>query len=95
MDIRWIRGILGLSNYWRNVCNRIGIYAINVDVYTPHYYTHFLLIQDKKVHGSILGIITSVIAWIPILGMLMHILTAVFLMIDAYQTQKRDTMIID
>ncbi|MBS4208307.1 hypothetical protein [Bacillus sp. FJAT-50079] len=33
--------------------------------------------------GSILGIITSCIAWIPFVGMIMHILTAVFLMIDA------------
>lgn len=33
--------------------------------------------------GSILGIITSCIAWIPFVGMIMHILSAVFLMIDA------------
>ena len=33
--------------------------------------------------GSVLGIITSCIAWIPFVGMILHILTAVFLMIDA------------
>ncbi|TMW72276.1 hypothetical protein [Alteribacter natronophilus] len=33
--------------------------------------------------GSILGIITSCIAWIPFVGMVMHILTAIFLMVDA------------
>lgn len=33
--------------------------------------------------GSILGIITSCIAWIPFVGMIMHIISAVFLMIDA------------
>ena len=33
--------------------------------------------------GSILGIVTSCIAWIPFVGMVMHILTAIFLMLDA------------
>ena len=33
--------------------------------------------------GSILGIVTSCIAWIPFVGMIMHILSAIFLMIDA------------
>ncbi len=33
--------------------------------------------------GSILGIITSCVAWIPFVGMVMHIITAIFLMIDA------------
>jgi hypothetical protein len=36
-----------------------------------------------KTTGSILGIVTSCIAWIPVIGMIMHILSAVFLMIDA------------
>lgn len=33
--------------------------------------------------GSILGIITSCVAWIPFVGMVMHIISAIFLMIDA------------
>lgn len=33
--------------------------------------------------GSILGIVASCVGWIPIVGMIMHILTAVFLMINA------------
>jgi hypothetical protein len=33
--------------------------------------------------GSILGIVTSCIAWIPFVGMTMHIITAIFLMINA------------
>lgn len=31
--------------------------------------------------GSVLGIVTSCVAWIPFVGMVMHILTAIFLMI--------------
>ncbi len=38
--------------------------------------------------GSILGIVTSCIAWIPFVGMIMHILTAIFLMIDAAKSNK-------
>ncbi|WP_047984198.1 hypothetical protein [Ornithinibacillus californiensis] len=33
--------------------------------------------------GSILGIVTSCIAWIPFVGWIMHILSAIFLMIGA------------
>lgn len=42
-----------------------------------------------KIIGSILGIITSVIAWIPFVGMVMHIITAVFLMIDAAKGENK------
>ena len=38
--------------------------------------------------GSVLGIITSCIGWIPIVGMIMHIITAIFLMIDAAKVEK-------
>ncbi|WP_226579615.1 hypothetical protein [Halobacillus litoralis] len=39
--------------------------------------------QGRETRGSVLGILTSCIAWIPFLGMVMHILTAIFLLIDA------------
>lgn len=35
--------------------------------------------HNKPVVGSVLGIITSVLAWIPILGMIMHLATAAIL----------------
>jgi hypothetical protein len=38
--------------------------------------------------GSILGIVTSCIAWIPFVGMIMHIITAIFLMINAAKTDR-------
>ena len=42
--------------------------------------------------GSILGIVTSCVAWIPFVGMVMHILSAIFLMMDAAksETNKAD-----
>ncbi len=33
--------------------------------------------------GSILGIVTSCVGWIPGVGMVMHILSAIFLMLNA------------
>ncbi|MFX3675195.1 MAG: hypothetical protein ACE3JQ_12225 [Paenisporosarcina sp.] len=36
-----------------------------------------------SITGSILGIVTSCVAWIPFVGMIMHILSAIILMLDA------------
>ncbi|MFT4414472.1 hypothetical protein ACLM5H_11490 [Fredinandcohnia humi] len=41
--------------------------------------------------GSILGIVTSCIGWIPIVGMIMHILSAIFLMLDANKLDRAST----
>ncbi|GGF18832.1 hypothetical protein GCM10010954_17040 [Halobacillus andaensis] len=49
-----------------------------------HIVTLILTLQSKgPTRGSILGIIASSIGWIPGVGMVMHILAATFLMIDA------------
>lgn len=40
--------------------------------------------------GSILGIVTSCVAWIPFVGMIMHIITAIILMIDAAKAKSDD-----
>jgi hypothetical protein len=40
---------------------------------------------DKK--GSIMGIITNALGWVPILGMIMHIITAVVLWVS-YSKEK-------
>ena len=37
--------------------------------------------------GSILGIVASTVGWIPFVGMVLHILSATFLMIDAAKPQ--------
>ena len=38
--------------------------------------------------GSIIGIVTSLVGWIPFLGWIMHILSAIFLMIGAITKDK-------
>lgn len=42
----------------------------------------FSIKENKNKNPSILGIITSAIGWIPIVGMIMHIITAIFYWTD-------------
>ncbi|WP_234293340.1 hypothetical protein [Fictibacillus sp. FJAT-27399] len=46
-------------------------------------------------HGSILGIVTSCIAWIPFVGMIMHIISAILLLVDAYRQEDKDSQVVD
>lgn len=39
--------------------------------------------EGRKKNGHILGIVTSCVGWIPFVGMVMHILSAIFLLIEA------------
>lgn len=55
-----------------------------------------LVLSNKvgvKAYGNILGIITSAIGWIPIVGMIMHILSAVFILLDAARKEKNQDII--
>lgn len=54
-----------------------------------HITTLVLTIKDKgATTGSIIGIVTSCIGWIPFVGMVMHIVSAIFLMIDAAKSDR-------
>ncbi|AXI10432.1 hypothetical protein CUC15_16490 [Oceanobacillus zhaokaii] len=55
-----------------------------------HIITLVLTKKDEgKSVGSILGIITSCVGWIPVVGMIMHILSAIFLMVNASQPDNK------
>lgn len=43
-----------------------------------------------KGSSSILGIVTSCLAWIPGVGMIMHIITAILIMIDAAKVNTNE-----
>lgn len=45
--------------------------------------------ENENRYGSILGIVTSCLGWIPIVGMIMHIITAILLMVDAAKSNKK------
>jgi predicted branched-subunit amino acid permease len=50
----------------------------------------FSVREIEKYHGSIWGIVTSCLAWIPFLGWFLHTITAIILMVDAYAAGKRE-----
>lgn len=59
-----------------------------------HIATLVFSVREGKAKGpSILGIVTSIVAWIPFLGMVMHIITAVILMVTAYNEGMKDKLI--
>ncbi|WP_226584908.1 hypothetical protein [Halobacillus litoralis] len=46
--------------------------------------------ENRSYIGSILGLITSVVGWIPLVGWIMHTITAIVLLIDAGRTTSMD-----
>lgn len=46
----------------------------------------FSIMEKRSFHGSVLGIITSCLGWIPFLGMALHIITAILLLIDGFRS---------
>jgi len=40
-------------------------------------------------YGSILGVVTSLVAWIPFVGMVLHIITGILLMVSAAKRDSR------
>lgn len=91
--LQWVTGgmeaILGIPI--------IGGAIILSTVYTPllimlvlHIVTLVLTKREgRKATGSILGVVTSVVAWIPFVGMVMHILSAIFLMMNAAEADNK------
>lgn len=65
--------------------------------YTPlafmfilHIVTLILSAKNREAkYGSILGIVTSLVAWIPFVGMVMHIITGILLMVTAAKNEKQ------
>ncbi len=57
----------------------------------------FSMLEKRSKHGSILGIITNCLAWIPVLGMFLHIITSLVLLVNAFMNtvkkQDRETAI--
>ncbi|WP_152656825.1 hypothetical protein [Oceanobacillus sp. CFH 90083] len=64
--------------------------------YTPlfvmlvlHIITLFLASRNGRwIAGSVLGIVTSIIGFIPIVGMVMHWITSIVLIFSVFQSRK-------
>ncbi|MCM2675756.1 hypothetical protein [Alkalicoccobacillus plakortidis] len=71
-------GAIVMSTYWTILLVMLGL----------HITTLILSNKDRgDTHASILGIVTSCVAWIPFVGFVMHLITAILLLVNA---GKRD-----
>ncbi len=90
--LKWVTGsfeaILGISLLGGALV--IGAYYTPLFIMlTLHIVTLIFTKKDNGASvGNTLGIITSCIVWVPFVGMIMHILSAVFIMIDASKPDK-------
>ncbi|WP_100332390.1 hypothetical protein [Bacillus xiapuensis] len=76
LAIPLVGGSIVIGNLWMP----LGIMAV------LHIITLLLSIKSGRSSlGSIFGIITSLIAWIPFLGWAMHVVTAFILIFDAFR----------
>ncbi|MBD7936248.1 hypothetical protein H9655_04345 [Cytobacillus sp. Sa5YUA1] len=81
LGIPFLGGIFILSNGWVPL----------IVMFFLHVITLVLSARDGvNKYGSITGIITSIIGWIPVVGMIMHIITALLLFVDAGLSSKKN-----
>ncbi|WP_282154735.1 hypothetical protein [Cytobacillus gottheilii] len=80
LGIPFLGGLLILSTAWTPLFVMLVLHIVTL-VFSAN--------ECEKKHGSILGIVTSVVGFIPVIGMVMHIITAILLMIDAAKSNKK------
>lgn len=49
----------------------------------------FSIIEKQHKTANIMGLITACIGWIPVLGMTLHIITAIILLVDVARKPKQ------
>jgi len=85
--MKWITGVLELFLAIPILGGAIviGLYWVPLGImFILHLITLLLSIRNKEAaYGSVVGIITSLVAWIPFIGWMMHLITAILLIISA------------
>ncbi|WP_221567020.1 hypothetical protein [Alkalihalobacillus sp. TS-13] len=82
LAIPFIGGTFVLANWYIPLFVMLGLHIV-----TLVYVNKEAKIGFQRV-GSIFGVITSCIAWIPVVGWLMHSITAIILLISAARKDK-------
>lgn len=86
LGIPVLGGLMIIGLYWTPLVIMLALHII----------TLILTKKDRgATTGSILGIITSCVGWIPVVGMIMHILSAIFLMMDASKPDEKPKTTLD
>lgn len=92
--LKWVTGgleaILGIPVMGGMIV--MGFYYTPLVIMLALHIITLVLTKRDKGHsvGSILGIVTSCVGWIPFVGMVMHILSAIFLMIGAANPDSKN-----
>lgn len=76
LGIPFVGGTFVISLLWTPLAIMLVLHIITL-IYSSN--------ENEKKHGSILGIVTSTIAWIPFVGMIMHLITGGILLADAFR----------
>lgn len=85
--LKWISGgleaLLGIPLVGASIV--IGLFYVPLLLMLAFHIVNFNISKKhgKKTSANVLGIVTNCVAWIPGVGMIMHILSAVFLMLEA------------
>lgn len=67
-------------------------YTVLGVMFILHIITLALAVRNNEpFYGSVLGVVTSVVAWIPFVGWLLHLLSGIFLMVNAAQKSSHDS----
>ncbi|QEL82900.1 hypothetical protein DN407_31380 (plasmid) [Bacillus sp. JAS24-2] len=74
LGIPILGGIIVISLHWSPLVFMLALHIITLVLAKKN---------DMSANGNILGIVTSCLGWIPFVGMIMHILSAIFIMVGA------------
>lgn len=93
--LRWITGsfeiilaipLLGAAIVIGSAYSALGL------MFILHLVTLIVSSKDNEpIYGSVLGIVTSVLAWIPFVGWVLHLITGILLMVSAGQKSRHNS----
>ncbi len=79
LAIPFLGGLMVLSSAWQLLTIALVLHIVTAAI---------AIANRTSVAPSILGIVTSIIAFIPIIGWLFHVITAICLYISAYKDSR-------
>ena len=88
---KWVAGgleaLLGIPVLGASII--VGLLWIPLGLMLVFHIVNWVLSRKEglPITGSIIGIVGNAIGWIPFVGMIMHIVTAVFVMVEAAKTK--------
>ncbi len=83
LAIPFLGGLIVLSSGWQALAISLVVHIIVLGI---------AIGSQTSIAPSIFGIITALLAWIPVLGWLLHTITCIVLFISAFSDAKRPSV---